>query len=153
MREAAEYYGFRVNRQGRMPCPFHNGRDPNFRVYPGSRGYHCFVCGETGSVIDFVAKLFRLTPRQAALRLNEDFRLGLSGEMSREDAEQWRRERAESACKAREYRMEYLSRCALAREIRGITPPWQDLPDAGEYAALLGRLEYLDYWFSVNEWR
>ena len=37
-REAAEYYGFRVNRHGRMPCPFHNGRDPNLRVYPGDRG-------------------------------------------------------------------------------------------------------------------
>lgn len=40
----------------RGPCPFHNGKGPNFSVVPGKGLYHCFVCGENGDVIKFVQK-------------------------------------------------------------------------------------------------
>ena len=39
----------------RGPCPFHQGKGPNFSVVPG-RGYTCFVCGEKGSVFTFLQK-------------------------------------------------------------------------------------------------
>ena len=35
--------------------------------------YYCLGCHETGDVIDFTAKLFHLTPVQAALKLAADF--------------------------------------------------------------------------------
>ena len=39
--------------------------------------FHCFGCGADGDVIDFTAKLFQLSLRQAAEKLSADF--GLSG--------------------------------------------------------------------------
>ena len=39
--------------------------------------FHCFGCGVDGDVIDFTAKLFQLSLRQAAEKLASDF--GLSG--------------------------------------------------------------------------
>lgn len=155
MREAVEYYGFRVNRHGRMPCPFHNGRDPNLRVYPGGRGYHCFVCGATGDVIDFAARLFGLDARQAARRLNEDFRLGLAldGRPDPSASREWRERRDREAIERAAACVDVMFKCAEAREIRGVEPPWEGLPDTGEYAALLGRLDYLDYYLGQAERR
>ena len=37
--------------------------------------FHCFGCGADGDVIDFAAKLFQLSLRQAAEKLAEDFGL------------------------------------------------------------------------------
>ncbi len=40
----------------RGPCPFHQGRNPNFSVSPAHGSYHCFVCHESGDVFTFVRK-------------------------------------------------------------------------------------------------
>lgn len=45
----------RVGNSYRGPCPFHNGKDPNFAVSPRG-GYVCFVCHEKGDVFNFVQK-------------------------------------------------------------------------------------------------
>ena len=73
-RQAAEAYGFRPNRSSMVCCPFHADRNPSMKV--DSR-FHCFGCGVDGDVIDFTAKLFQLSLRQAAEKLASDF--GLSG--------------------------------------------------------------------------
>lgn len=38
----------------RGPCPFHNGKGPNFAVSPKANAYHCFVCHAKGDSIGFV---------------------------------------------------------------------------------------------------
>ena len=79
-REVAEHYGFQANRTGFMKCPFHGGdHTASLKLYDGQGGFHCFGCGAHGSVIDFVMRLFDLNFRQAVLRLNADFQLGLTG--------------------------------------------------------------------------
>ena len=35
-RQAAEYYGVRVNRNGMAVCPFHNDKNPSMKVEGGS---------------------------------------------------------------------------------------------------------------------
>jgi DNA primase len=45
----------RVGNSFRGPCPFHQGKDPNFSVSPKG-GYVCFVCHEKGDVFSFVQK-------------------------------------------------------------------------------------------------
>lgn len=81
-REVVEFYGFHIDRAGYIQCPFHTGDDHgSLKVYEGGKtGWHCFGCGAGGSVIDFVMRLFNLNFRQAVLRLNTDFNLGLTRE-------------------------------------------------------------------------
>ena len=73
LREAAELYGIDVNRYGKALCPFHNDRHPS--LYVADDHYYCFACGEHGDVIDFVGKLFQLSPYDAARKLMADFHL------------------------------------------------------------------------------
>ncbi|MBL0939802.1 MAG: DNA primase [Gemmatimonadaceae bacterium] len=40
----------------RGPCPFHQGKNPNFAVSPSHGSYHCFVCHESGDVFTFIRK-------------------------------------------------------------------------------------------------
>ena len=71
--EAAELYGINVNRYGKALCPFHNDRHPS--LYVADDHYYCFACGEHGDVIDFVGRLFQLSPYDAARKLMADFHL------------------------------------------------------------------------------
>ena len=73
LREAAELYGIDVNRYGKALCPFHNDRHPS--LYVADDHYYCFACGEHGDVIDFVGRLFQLSPYDAARKLMADFHL------------------------------------------------------------------------------
>ena len=73
LREAAELYGIDVNRYSKALCPFHNDRHPS--LYVADNHYYCFTCGEHGDVIDFVGKLFQLSPYDAARKLAADFHL------------------------------------------------------------------------------
>ena len=75
-RQVAEAYGLKVNRYGMSCCPFHDDRSPSFKV---DRRYYCFGCGETGDAIDFVAKHFGLSCKDAAIKICEDFGLDYKG--------------------------------------------------------------------------
>jgi DNA primase len=46
----------RVGSSFRGPCPFHQGKNPNFAVNPRTGFYHCFKCNESGDVFTFVRK-------------------------------------------------------------------------------------------------
>ena len=72
-REAAEQYGVEVNHYSMALCPFHNDRHPS--LYVADDHYYCFACGEHGDVIDFVGRLFQLSPYDAARKLAADFHL------------------------------------------------------------------------------
>ena len=71
-REAAEMYGIEVKHGGMACCPFHDDRHPSMKV---DRRFHCFGCGADGDVIDFTARLYNLTPKEAAEKLAQDFGL------------------------------------------------------------------------------
>ena len=76
--EAARALGLKPDRHGRCACPFHNGKDRNMKLYPGSGGYHCFVCGESGDVFRLVQGVNGYGFKQAVSWLNEAFHLGLT---------------------------------------------------------------------------
>ena len=71
-REAAEFYGIEVKRNGMACCPFHDDKNPSMKV---DQRFHCFGCGADGDVIDFTAKLFDLSSKEAAEKLAQDFGL------------------------------------------------------------------------------
>jgi len=73
MKQVAEMYGQRVSRHGMICCPFHEDRHPSMKL---NRDYfYCFGCGATGDATEFVARLYGLSPHDAARKIASD--LGL----------------------------------------------------------------------------
>lgn len=70
-RQAAEHYGLRVLPNGMTCCPFHQDRHPSLKL--NEEYYFCFGCGASGDVIDFTAKLFGISLKDAAKKLAEDY--------------------------------------------------------------------------------
>jgi DNA primase len=56
-------------------CPFHDEKSPSFNVRPTHGTFHCFGCGEGGSVIDFIMKMEVVGFPEAVERLAD--RIGL----------------------------------------------------------------------------
>ena len=52
-RQAAEYYGVQVGRNGMAYCPFHDDKHPSMKI---DHRFHCFGCQADGDVIDFTAR-------------------------------------------------------------------------------------------------
>ncbi len=50
-------------------CPFHQDNSPSFYVFGKGERWHCFGCGATGDVLDFVQRAYSVTMREAAERL------------------------------------------------------------------------------------
>ena len=68
--QAAERYGLKVGHGGMCKCPFHNDKNPSMKV---DKRFHCFGCQADGDVITFTGRLFNITPKEAALKLADDF--------------------------------------------------------------------------------
>ena len=73
IREVAQMYGIEVNRSGMACCPFHDDKNPSMKL--NEEYFYCFGCGATGDVIDFTARLYNLSPKEAAEKLAQDFGL------------------------------------------------------------------------------
>ena len=76
LRQAAETYGLTVSRNGMTCCPFHEDRHPSLKL--NEDYFFCFGCGASGDVIDFTARLFGISLKDAARKLSADF--GISSE-------------------------------------------------------------------------
>lgn len=99
MRDVLSHYGFLTNDRGRIACPIHGGKKPNFAYKDHS--FKCWVCGASGTVLDFVMQYQGVDLIEAERILNEQFGLGLP--IGREAT---RKERTELERKARLRRME-----------------------------------------------
>ena len=51
-------------------CPFHDDKHPSMKI---DHRFHCFGCQADGDVIDFTARLFSLSSKEAALKLAGGF--------------------------------------------------------------------------------
>lgn len=69
-RQAAKAYGLEVDVHGMVLCPFHDDHHPSLKL---DQRFYCFGCGASGDVIDFTARLFCLSLKDAAQKLAEDF--------------------------------------------------------------------------------
>ena len=71
LRQAAETYGLTVSRNGMTCCPFHEDKHPSLKL--NEDYFFCFGCGASGDVIDFTARLFGISPKDATEKLAADF--------------------------------------------------------------------------------
>lgn len=151
---AAEFYGFHVGRSGFIPCPFHSGdHTASLKLYDGEGGFHCFGCGAHGSVIDFVMRLFDLNFRQAVLRINADFHLGLTASkpdrVARSAALEARREEQRRKDQAEENFRYMASELHYWKDVLEVFPPFRRGDTAYYhplYVEAVKRLPYIEYW-------
>ena len=71
LRQAAKAYGLRVLPNGMTCCPFHEDAHPSLKL--NEDYFFCFGCGASGDVIDFTARLFGISPKDATEKLAADF--------------------------------------------------------------------------------
>ena len=71
LRDAAKHYGLTVSRNGMTCCPFHEDRHPSMKL--NEDYFFCFGCSASGDVIDFTARLFGISLKDAVTKLAADF--------------------------------------------------------------------------------
>lgn len=77
-KEVMEHYGVQFNSRGFAKCPFHNEKTASLSIK--NDYFKCFGCGQGGGVIDFVMLYFGIEFKDAVIKLNNDFSLGLTDE-------------------------------------------------------------------------
>ena len=98
MKQAAEYYGLKVNRKGLCLCPFHHDTNPSLKIYPNGKGFFCFTCGAGGDPITFAARYRGIRNIEAARELAGAFQVPVQAPATyqeKREAERQRRKRAE----------------------------------------------------------
>ena len=101
--DVAVNYGLRPNRAKMICCPFHQDKHPSMKV---DRRYYCFGCGAHGDAIDFVANLYGIGMKEAAIKIATDFHMSYDDkpftsfkqrnyEMKKNKAREWAEDKRE----------------------------------------------------------
>ena len=92
-------------RHGRCKCPLHNGDGYNMKLYPGNRGYMCWVCKSAGDVISLVRNYYSdMSYKQCLQWFRDTFNLPLDIDSSISPEQQ---RQAEIALKRRKNAIEF----------------------------------------------
>lgn len=54
-------------------CPFHSEKSPSFHVTDSKKSYHCFGCGVTGDVFDFLGSVENKSATEVVAMLGHDY--------------------------------------------------------------------------------
>jgi len=159
-RQVAEYYDHDINRSGYIACPFHSERTPSLKVYDEvEKGFCCFGCQVSGSVIDFVMHIYGLSFTAACVKLVSDFNLDVvvPGRPGMREIAAAREVAREKKLKRDRFELEYLLNTYEYRR------RWKayifDAPvtigDAisDAYAEACKRIPVLDQWFEDHPYR
>jgi hypothetical protein len=166
MTDITSRYDFHPNHSGYICCPFHGEKTPSLKIYPGGQGWYCYGCGEGGSVIDFVMKLFHLNLGQTIEKLNSDFNLGVNTRpITLRDRQKIENEqRIREAKKQHEeelkeiYRLTYNATSEKFKRLRSIKPPSSPNQEPSrDFIQAMQKLDYLEWWLNENitfeKWR
>lgn len=152
LEDALRFYGCNVGAGGMARCPFH-GTDLHPSMNIKNNFFYCHTCGAHGDVIGLVAKLFGLRPSAAAVRLDNDFHLGLLGQrLSHAEYTEMQRQRTERetarAAFEQTYRKKTIIRQSLHYALIHEAPrrPGDFISD--RYAEACRMIDYYDDWFA-----
>ena len=107
VRDAAQIYGIEVNRSGMACCPFHDDKNPSMKL--NEEYFYCFGCGATGDVIDFTARLYNLSPKEAAEKLAQDFGLAYDSQAPPRRRYVWQKSEAQKFKEDRDHAFRVLA--------------------------------------------
>jgi len=63
-------------------CPFHEEKEPSFKINTQKKVFNCFGCHASGNILDFVVKMENVSIRKAALLVQEWFNMGDLGKLA-----------------------------------------------------------------------
>lgn len=75
LRNALEFYGLKISRNGKATCPFHAETNASLSI-KDNRYWHCFGCNKSGGLIKFVAERYTMSTSDAIEKIACDFHLG-----------------------------------------------------------------------------
>lgn len=96
---AAERLGLHMKRSGSKcytRCLFHAEKTPSMCLYPGTGGFYCFGCNESGDAIKLYSQALNLTSLEAAKQICADFGLHYDGSKRKSPAMQQRLPRVDA---------------------------------------------------------
>jgi hypothetical protein len=145
MLDIAQTYGLKI-RNNKALCPFHDDNRPSFSINTKTNRWRCFVCNEGGDAVDFVAKLYGLSPLDALKKIGSDLSLGSPVR----PANPTQTESQKLSKKLKEW-YEWAGQIVLAAHcdahwlILDLQPRSQDEEPAQEWLAALSALPRLEY--------
>lgn len=154
MDDLFERYDLHPNRAGFIVCPFHSEKTPSLSAYDGGKRWKCFGCGEGGDVIRFVMLLHGINFRQALMRINDDFGLGLIASEGRPRSPLRERERLLAGLREKESRKAALTAelkelCMIHRALNRArnfeAPETPDDPPSGMFLLSLEELDWVNW--------
>lgn len=100
-------------------CPFHNEKTPSFHLNTDKGLYHCFGCGKSGDVIDFVQATEQLNFAEAVEALGQRFNLVIEYEEGRGAPTAEQRSLRQELYQLHDAAAEYYHQAFLARDATG----------------------------------
>ena len=77
-----QHYNLKPDRNNHIKCPFHEDDKPSCRIYHDTNTFHCFGCGATGDVIEFIMLMEKCTKHDAIMKAKQ--LCGISGPIKTE---------------------------------------------------------------------
>jgi len=102
--QVAQFYNLQFDNNGWCKCPFHSDENPSMSINGNHKGKaHCFVCGKSWDIIDFVKEKEQIDFQEALVFLDNVFKLNLGNQQySKTSLEEiYRKQRVELAKKER----------------------------------------------------
>lgn len=75
IKELFRMFGIELKRNKAL-CMFHDDKTPSLSIKPSANKFHCFACGASGGVIDFVIKYKQFSFIEACEFLSKEFCIG-----------------------------------------------------------------------------
>lgn len=156
----ADFARHEMRMQGkRAQCPFHGGEHFNLQFFGDGRAY-CHVCHRSANVVQLAAAVWRTNLHDAAVELNQRFRLGLEtdavdgAELDRRRAEREAARQAEAEARAARM-LEYNNAADELREAERALLRRSDTDWTPELTAAVKRLARAqDHWngMQIRRW-
>lgn len=69
--QVLSHYNLIPDKNSLLKCPFHEDKTASLQLYPKTNTYHCFGCGKTGDVIQFIEEYDKCSKHEAIIKAKE----------------------------------------------------------------------------------
>ena len=74
IQKVLQHYNLQPDKNNLLKCCFHDDKTASLQIYPNTNTFHCFSCGKSGDVIEFIQLKENINKHKAILK-SESFSL------------------------------------------------------------------------------